>query len=172
MKNSHNHYEALLRLGNIPEKMIMTHGCENLAEFVLHELCHESCIAFSKIAFFVDNPDFNCFKGIAGISHNERFTQSDAWNNVTDFSEHMRNALFNQSIRSIARESVIRTGSQWEQCANNLGETITVENPGWFMFSAKHGNTGLLVFTPNTLNDHTRMTLAAGSSLLGLCPVF
>lgn len=172
MKNTQNHYEALLRLGSIPEKMIKTHGCENLAEFVLHELCHEACIPFNKIAFFIDNPDFNCFKGVVGISHHERFLHNDVWNNVTDFSNHMHNARFNQSTRSISRESMSKAGTPWDQCAEQIGKVLTVENPGWYMFSAKHGNTGLLLFAPQTLNDHMHMTLAAASSLLGLCPVF
>ena len=172
MKNTRDHYEALLKLGTIPEKMIRTHGCENLAEFVLHEICNEPCLAFTRMAFFLDNPDFNCFKGIVGICGQERFSHNDTWNNVTDFSQHMRNAPFNQSIRSVARDSVTRTGAHWERYAHELAEQVTVENHGWYIFSAKHGNTGLLIFTPNELSDHARMTLTTGASLLGLCPVF
>jgi hypothetical protein len=172
MKNTRDHYQALLKLGSIPEKMVMTHGCENLAEFVLHELCDESCLALHKVAFFLDNPDFNCFKGIVGISDQERFAHHDAWNNVTDFSQHMRGANFNQSTRSIARDSIAKNGTQWAKCAEDIAQTITVDDHGWYIFSAKHGNTGLIIFTPNALNDHMRMTLAAGASLLGLCPVF
>jgi len=172
MKKTHDHYEMLLKIGSIPEKMILTQGCENLAEFVLHELCDEPCLAFDKMAFFIDNPDFNCFKGVVGVSHQERFSHNNTWNNVTDFSNHMKNARFNQSIRSISRESAARNGNQWEPYINDLARTITVHDHGWYVFSAKHGNTGLVIFTPNHLNDHGRMALAAGASLLGLCPVF
>lgn len=172
MKNTRDHYEALLRLGGIPEKMIMTHGCENLAEFVLHTLCKDPSLALTRAAFFLDNPDFNCFKGIVGVCNKEHFQHDDTWNHVTDFSNHMRNAAFNQAVRSVSRDSILRTGAQWARCAEEIAHEVAVENHGFQTFAVKHGNTGLLVFTPSELSEHSRAMINAGTALLGLCPVF
>src|SRR5476649_202396 len=98
MDDSRNHhYKVLLKLAGLPERMVSTHEYENLAEFIIHELSSSACLNFKKVAFLVDNPDFNYLKGVAGIAENERFSADSVWDEHPHFTEHMRAASFNQA---------------------------------------------------------------------------
>src|SRR5437762_734031 len=92
----------LLCLTGLPKKMVSLHGAENIGEFVLYDLCNECCFNLSKAAYFVDNPDFNCTKGVAGFSRNEiQNACSGVWDNPEAFSSCMRNSSFNQKVRHV-----------------------------------------------------------------------
>ena len=69
-KNDSGHavpHDLLQKLSHLPKKIVALEGLEHTPSFVLHELCNESAFNLSKAAFFIDNPDFNHFKGIAGF---------------------------------------------------------------------------------------------------------
>ena len=72
----HNPERSALVLGNIlkiPKKLLSAQHVDNVAEFVLHERSHENCFNLRRAAYFVDNPDFNCLKGIAGFCRKEAY---------------------------------------------------------------------------------------------------
>ena len=58
----------LHHLAQLPRLMIDVHGRDNISEFILHELCSEPCFNLRKAAYLVDNPDFNCLRGVAGFA--------------------------------------------------------------------------------------------------------
>ena len=68
---ANNKNRILIHLSTLPQKILSLHGRADLAEFVLRDLCHERCFNLKKAAFFIDNPDFNHLKGIAGFCHEE-----------------------------------------------------------------------------------------------------
>ena len=68
MEEAGRHYTILNTLSKLPRKMLSLKGQENVTEFVLHELCHKNCFNLDKAAYFVDNPDFDCLKGMAGFA--------------------------------------------------------------------------------------------------------
>src|ERR1700691_4148672 len=101
------HYEQLQRqckmlscLAALPKRILSLHGEDNVTEFVLHDLCHQDCFNLNKAAYFVDNPDFNCSKGVAGFSRDEPFNECEViWSKADAFSEHMKKSAFNQRVR-------------------------------------------------------------------------
>ena len=72
-------------LRRLPRKMLQLHGLDNITDFVLHELCSKDCFNIPKAAYFVENPAFNCFKGVVGVSGTELQDVGDIWTNPEMF---------------------------------------------------------------------------------------
>jgi len=173
MKNlREQHYSALLRLATLPERMVQRHECENLAELILHELVDPSCHLFEKAAFFVDNPDFDCCKGITGLARADRLQSDIMQTDHGTFSEHMRHNAFNKAVRNVTCHSGLKKGTPWPQRADELGKKISLQGHSWYVFPVKYGNTGVLLYQPHEHTEDMQEWLAMGAALLALCPVF
>jgi len=165
------HHLLLEKLIALPRHIVATHGTENLAEFILHELCDDDCFALRKAAFFVDNPDFNCLKGVAGIDGAQRFEQR-AWEDQDAFTGHMSQVPFNQQVRLVHRPSAHRKDHSWQREAADLAQEIDVRDHEWHVFPIKHGNTGVLIFEPSSSWQAYDDLIGCGAALLALCPIF
>lgn len=173
-------------LSVIPKKILSLHGRDNIAEFVIHDLSQENCFDLKKAAYFVDNPDFNCLKGIAGIETPDipKGLWKDVWANGEKFSTYMRNANFNKRVRDFAQCSLNGAGG----CGKNSGpkfkeddiitisKNLGIENPSFYTLDVKHGNSGLFIFEKGplvqSLDKQLDSHLQDGVSLLGFCPIF
>src|SRR5947207_14497437 len=91
----YRHAHVIDNLRRLPRKMLSLHGLDNVTEFVLHELCDKHCFNLQKAAYFIDNPDFDCLKGVVGVSHAELHNIVDIWDNPAIFSEHITKSAFN-----------------------------------------------------------------------------
>lgn len=158
-------------LAGIPQKMLQLHGTENMSEFVLHELCDFNCFNFSKAAYFVNNPDFNCCKGIAGCCAQERYQNAgDVWQKPANFSDHMASAAFNKKVRQMHNVNVPH---KIEDMVHSVAEQLGIKNPSYYSWELKHNNRGILVFEHSPENyEQVKPHLSQGLSLLGFCPVF
>lgn len=158
-------------LVNIPPKILQLHGTENVTEFVLHELCDFNCFNFSKAAYFVDNPDFNCCKGVAGCSMNERYMQGEeAWKRPQDFSQHMESSDFNKKVRQMHDTAI---SHKVEDVVHHFSDQLGIKNPKYYQWELKNNNHGILIFEHNPENyEQIKYHLPNGASLLGFCPVF
>jgi hypothetical protein len=164
------HHRLLERLTLLPQHIVAAHGTANLAEFVLHELCDNDCFELRKAAFFVDNPDFDCLKGVVGID-GDRFKQP-VWKSRDAFSDHMTKAKFNNQVRSVQHASSLRDERMWENHAAALADAMEVQRHEWHVCPVKHGNTGMVIFEPtSSWREHSDL-LARGVALLALCPIF
>jgi hypothetical protein len=158
-------------LSCIPQKMLTLHGTENTTEFVLHELCSDCCFNFSKAAYFIDNPDFNCCKGVAGWCSTECYPGQECyWRSPEPFSQHMRQAAFNQKVRNMQGAHI---GAQVNNMVQEFARQLAMRNPGYHVWELKNGNKGLLIFEhePNNYNE-VKDYLEQGLALLGFCPIF
>lgn len=166
--------EVLYRLNCIPAKMVAAHGCDNLAEFVLYELSHPQCFHLGKVAFFIDNPDFNCLQGIAGVTCDEGFCQTvEPWQEREKFSGHMRQSAFNTAVRSVAHASMIRD-PLCEQKLMHVAHGLGFSCPLWHTFVTKHGNHGLVIYEPRDAQEvpFIQQHLPHSVALLAFCPIF
>lgn len=166
---------VLSYLSGLPRRMLLVHGMDNITEFVLHDLCQERCFNLSKAAYFVDNPDFNCTKGVAGFSRDEKFGNSEAiW--TTDqktFSSYMKESLFNQKVRSLTRCSVKKGKDNHAELAKMLAQDLGFKNYAFCSWSMRHDNEGFVLYekaveTDTFVDDH----IVNGLSLLSFCPIF
>ena len=169
--------QLLYRLSCLPEKIVSAHEIDNLAEFVLYELCHPECLNLGKAAFFVDNPDFDCLRGIAGIStddHVHALDNQDVWQIHDTFSKTMRDSQFNRSVRAVSCPSMAKSGLPIEEEVENIVKLLPLKNHAWRSFKTKHGNRGILIFEQKA-NEETQMVsdhIVSGASLLAFCPIF
>lgn len=156
-------------LNRLPRKMLALHGQDNMTEFVLHDLCNADCFNLKKAAYFIDNPDFNCLKGVAGYSAQEAYPASDLWENPEAFTQHMQQSSFNQKIRGYNGLSLRKQGKQDDAIVTDLANQFALPNIfyGWQM---KHDNHGLLIYEADQEFPHDY--LMNGVCLLSFCPIF
>lgn len=166
------HNELLKKLSLLPRKIVQAHGTENVPEFVLHDLCNKNCFNLNKAAYFVDNPDFDWLKGVAGFSQAESFDDSnDIWSNRESFSQHMKDSSFNQQVRNLSLQSIKHGPSQVVDVVQKIALVLGLENPGYSSWSLKHDNHGLLVFEKPDQVFASEQDMENGLYLLGFCPV-
>lgn len=169
-------YAVLNRLSQLPRKMLSLRDQENMTEFVLHELCHADCFDLEKAAYFVDNPDFDCLKGVAGIWRPEVYAtpSDDIWQNPNAFSAHMQGSMFNQKVRDFVHSSLRKNKGSDEEIVHLIAQELHMDNPGYYSWDMKHYNHGLLVYEkPYKIGDACDVdTVLNGLSLLSFCPIF
>ena len=167
------HHRMLRHVATLPRKIVSLHGVENVTEFVLHDLCHNCCFNLDKAAYFVDNPDFDCFKGVAGFDDEQAYHDNDIWRDVNGFSNHMKRAPFNQQIRAFEHASAHLNQSPTSTIVAQLASLFSFTEPHFMTFDMKHDNTGLLIYQKNDHNHvSTNEDIINGLSLLSFCPIF
>lgn len=167
-------YQQLLECFTyLPQRMLSLHELDNITEFVLHALCEEECLNFSKAAYFVDNPDFDCFKGIAGFDKSNEFDSNTCkWQNPECFSNHMSNCKYNQKVRGINKPSPKKGNKAKQQIAQDLSDELLISDPLVYVWSVKHNNHGVLVFERLDNEPLDDDKVLQGLCLLGFCPIF
>ncbi len=165
--------QVLEYLNRLPRQILQMQGKDNVTEFVIHELCNESCFNLEKAAYLVDNPDFNCLKGVAGFSRSEAFTPENVWDVPQEFSSHMQSCDFNQKVRSFACESFLKKGETEEQVADVVAQTLGFNNYDYHLWGMKHDNHGLFLYQKARAKDsYADEYIPNGLCLLSFCPVF
>ena len=167
-------YKILDRLSGLPKRILSLHGKSNVTEFVMHELCAQDCFDLERAAYFVDNPDFDCLKGVAGFVKNEAFGDScNIWDKPDEFTQHMKDASFNQKVRSFSKESLRRKGETDESIVQEIAQTLGFDNPGFFSWDMKHDNHGLFIYQKQSAQQDKQLEcLFEGLCYFGFCPVF
>jgi len=174
-------YEKLLKrqhtllriLSQLPKKMLLRHDIDRLSEFVLHEIACKDCFNFNKAAFLVDNPDFNCLKGMAGITRNDAFSNgSSIWEDPQRFSVHMSGSEFNDKVRNHLQVSCKKLDIPDNEAFAKIAETLGMEQFEVCTWNMKHDNHGYLIYEKMNSNDTAcDEYLEHGASLLGFCPI-
>lgn len=165
--------QMLNYLNSLPRKMLQVHGHEGVADFVLHSLCHEQCFNLAKAAYFVDNPDFNCLRGVAGFARDEVYDDVHAlWDDPVRFNEVSCNSLFNQKVRAHERVSFKRNDQAFEKVGHEIAADLGIPSPVLCTWEMKHGNHGLLIAqradeAEPLIDDY----LINGAILLSFCPI-
>ncbi|MGB8367195.1 MAG: hypothetical protein WCD44_02445 [Candidatus Babeliales bacterium] len=165
-------YTLLNCLSSLPRKILLLYGQENVTEFVLHELCQEYCFGLKKAAYFVDNPDFNCLKGVAGFCEEEAYANGDIWQNPKAFSVHMKAASFNKKVQLFMQESFKKKGESEEEVIKTIAYNLGIEKPKLHIWDVKHNNHGYFVYEEAVKNNDIEEHLVNGLCLLSLCPLY
>jgi len=167
--------KILTCLSCLPQKILLLHGRENIMEFVLHDLVQETCFDLKAAAYFVNNPDFNCLKGVTGIAQQE--VPQGLWDNIWRqhemFSTYMRNSPFNRKVRGFNQCSLESSVNPNDEIVHDVARKLGMSRPAFYSLDMKHDNHGFFIFEKNNYNDTTVDELMLnGVSLLGFCPVF
>ncbi len=165
-------YEVLITITGIPKNLVHLNGIDNLAEFVLHDICQKKCFNVSKAALFVDNPDFNYLQGIAGFDTVESYQSKNThWQEPQQFSDHMKESRFNNKVRDVCHCSIKRNKQLENEVVQKLSEELHFSNPHYMVWPVKYENHGLLMFE-KAEQDGTEDHLEDALHLFGFCPVF
>ena len=163
--------DVLERLHSLPVKILSLHEHECLSDLVLHDLCGPHCFNLKKAAYLVDNPDFDCSRGVAGFSADEPYQGLvNAWDNPQEFAKYARAARFNQKVRALHYVSIMKHNTDYiiKQLAHDLG----IRDPFFYTWGAKHGNHGVVIGEhADKSEDETSKYLPQGLGLLGFCPL-
>jgi len=150
-KNEVLEVKLLKQLVNLRKMMVHNHDLENLSEFVLHDLCKQSYFNVRKAAYFVNNPDFRCLRGITGY-HDQELVQEldltihDAWNNQKEFISFMKKSSFNQKVRNRSEKNFDRGSSSEKYMVDKLADELEIANPAYNVWNLKHSNHGLFIY--------------------------
>ena len=163
----------LSQLSSLPKKVLSLHGRQHVSDFVLHELCNSHCFDLKKAAYLVDNPDFDCLKGVAGFYDAEAYPVDTMWQNPDLFVSHVEKAPFNTKVRSILKPSRIRSHTSEQETTQMIGDYLGIIKPGFCSWSMKHDNQGILIYEtePNSCPVSSEI-LVNGACLLGFCPIY
>lgn len=168
---SPQHHHILTCLICLPEKIIALQGKENTTTFVLQDLCGSQCFNLPKAAYLVDNPDFNCLKGIAGYDETEAYQERKCWENPEAFDCHLKTHVFNKAVREIFQPSLYHTNSK-QTALDNLASQLSIKNPAYYTWPMKHNNHGIFLYEPNKETEHYQESLKKGLNLFSFCPIF
>ncbi len=163
-------YRLLACLSKLPKKIMSVHGLPNATEFILYALCRESGLPVHRVAYFVDNPDFDWCKGVAGFATEEQQHEDDLWNDPDQFTQRMLQAPFNQKVRSVSCASVGPQGI--DQLREYLRQELALQNPACFTCGIKNDNVGILIIDDMPNQKELEESLYNAVCLLGMCPIF
>lgn len=171
-KNETLRYEQMLKCyTHLPKKMLALQHIDNVTEFVLHSLCTEGYLNLAKAAYFIDNPDFDCLKGIAGFDRKDKHHTDDViLANKEQFTSHISDCAFNQKVKNIEKSSPTKRADSHEEIVKEISKELNINNPLYRTWNIKHENYGLLIFegpSKEEMNDE----FLQGLSLLGFCPI-
>jgi len=167
-------HEVLRRLSTLPRMILMLNDRDNSPEFVLHDLCHPTCFNLHKAAYFVDNPDFDCVHGIAGVSRDEvNFVSNDIWDNQEEFSTVMHGSPFNNQVRNVEGQSIKKYNGSEKEWVDKLAHMLGIVQPTACTWNMKHDNYGMLIFERAAFDESDLDEyLVNGVSLLSFCPIY
>ncbi len=166
--------DLLQRLAHLPKKIVALDGIEHTPSFVLHELCGENAFNLSKAAFFIDNPDFNHFKGVAGYESATAFGSAEQkWQDPHAFISHIQGTSFNQLVLKSVEASILRDGEIDPFKAQELASKLGIKVPAFRAWEMKHDNFGFLIYEYSGqkidgIEEHLHNSLY----LLNFCPLF
>ncbi len=164
-------HEILERLSGLPQKLLRLHGNENVSEFVLHELCNADCFNIPKAAYVVDNPDFDCIKGVAGFCVAEACPAQQIWEHPEEFSQQMKKSPFNNKVREFMKPSMRRSSKSDDYASKTIADFVGIAQPGYCAWDMKHDNHGILVYETQLSCPVAQDVLRNGACFLGFCPV-
>ncbi len=133
---------------DLPHRILQSHDSDELSPIVLHDLGHDHHFGLNKAVYLVDNPDFDCLRGVAGFCRDEcKFHKADVWEKPHEFAQDMASAEFHQLMKKFSDNSISRQNHQHTpESLALLGQKLGIKNPSCCVWNMKHGNHGILIF--------------------------
>lgn len=164
----------LQKILHIPHKILQHHDVEDLSPIVLHDLGHDAHFSLSKAVYLVNNPDFDCLKGVAGFSCEEcSMHHEDIWDEPHSFTHDMKHADFHNYTKNFSHNKCLGRCCIDPQNPDDLlelAERMGLKNPSFVSWGMRHNNQGILLFEehqPGTARKKDLLKTAA--PFLSLC---
>ncbi len=163
--------QMITRLLDLPHKILSHHDTDGIEQLILYELAQEQSFGFDKASYLIDNPDFDCLKGVAGYDRSQcRLSVTNPWENPRASVLDLKNAQFNQQVLTLSQNSLCsRTPAVDSDSIKELSGALGMRNPSFVTWKMKHGNHGILLFEEGDKPHARRDLLQHFVALLGLC---
>lgn len=169
----HKEHQILVCLASLPRRILSLHDSGFLSGFVLHELCNKNCFDWKKAAYFVDNPDFDCLKGVAGFDNGEQSCIKESiWDNPESYKTYMKSSPFNLKVRGWCCESCERSKTADEDIINAIAQKLGFGTYGFYSWDVRNHNRGIIIYEKSVKDEEIDDNCVQnGVCLLGLCPI-
>lgn len=166
--------QLVSRLLDLPHKILSHDDLDGIQQLVLYELAHDESFGLTKASYLIDNPEFNCLKGVAGYDKAECcvIAGKDPWEDPRVAIDSMRQGKFHQQVSSFMHSSLARTNQTDldTDAIATLSSKIGMQHSSFVTWPMRHGNHGILLFEENDLpHERRRELLQHFVALLGLC---
>lgn len=164
----------LTMLLDLPNKILNHHEVDGLAQLILHDISHGHHFGFKRATYLVDNPEFDCLRGVAGYVDDEcKHHKDDVWADPRTFVHDMREAQFHNQLLQLARSSIKKSSKNANHLdiVRNVALDLGMVNPWVYAQDLRHGNHGILIVEEGVkrLDKDDHDLLAHISAILGFC---
>lgn len=163
--------QMITRLLDLPHKILSHHDTDGIEQLILYELAQEESFGFDKASYLIDNPDFDCLKGVAGYDSAQcRLASQNPWEDPRSSVNSLKLTPFHQTVCSLSRHSLCSQKPSLDSDAiQDLSGSLGMKNPSFVTWKMKHGNQGILLFEEGHRPHARKDLLQHFVSLLGLC---
>lgn len=172
---SPRYYQLLEALLYLPELILELEEEDHLAQLILYNLCSEDCLDISKAAYFIDNPDFDCLKGVAGFLENEselgnKFLKKESLPKE-EINKHFSNCEFNKKVKDIKRSSCNSHREIDKELITSLADELGINSPTYYKWKMRHDNLGIILFEKGSEPDfEIDEEILKALCILAFCP--
>lgn len=142
----------LLNLLQLPQHILKNSHTSGMVDLILGHLASKECFNLKKAAYLLDNPEFNCTRGICGVETcGLEEVIENPWNCVEEAINQVSNQEFNKKIKCFTTNSL--KNKKGKPCSEEeiieFGRKhLELENPMFIEWTGRHGNHGLLFCEP------------------------
>lgn len=139
------------QLLTIPHYILQNHHLDGLAQLILLHLANPECFALQKAAYLIDNPDFNCLKGVTGTFENEALKFDYTWWQSAEkiLEQTQKASIFHNRVRSLLLPS-LKPDAEKSDSIQQLATFLEFDQqPKICSWPMKNNNRGILLYQPN-----------------------
>jgi len=150
MDNLQNPYGLVSELLQLPKQILKHIHTHNLTDLLLGHLASENYFNLKKAAYLLNNPEFNCVKGLSGIEDHDIKDWKKLWEDPAESAKRLANSSYNQKIKSFASASPFADlgAHRPEELVEYAKQNFAFNNPVFIGWHGKHGNYGLFFCEP------------------------
>ncbi len=171
--SSYSHLNIVENILELPGTILKNHDKHGIHDLILHNIASEKCLNFSKAAYLIDNPDFNCLQGICGYSKkcSPKLTALETDKQL----EAIKNCQYNTLVKDFKDESLKAKNITFSDSnfknLHKLAQSLEIEKPEIFSWDLKHNNYGILIFENQEKHccNWKEKLLSKVAHLLGMC---
>ena len=157
--------ELVSELLQLPRHILQHMHTAGLTDILLGHLASKSYFNLKKAAYLLNNPDFNCVKGMAGIEISDTNHWQNPWSNPLEHTKFLENSSFNKKVKTFVGHGLFTNPSQEDtpRIIKYAEEHLALENPVFIGWHGKHGNHGIFFCEPQRDSERVEQSVTGRS---------
>lgn len=169
-----NNLNVVSYLLKLPTKILQNAHQAGLQELVLKYLAEKNFFNFKKAAYLLDNPSFDCCKGVAGFDITD-FSDEDEWLDLWENNDKKNRCInyaeYNKKIKTLSCNSIFLKAQNDQNIFFDFAKnSLNFNNPKMIFSENKYGNHGLFFYEERTNKQQTieQHLFESAAAILGL----